>query len=556
MKHIFYTLLILGSAGTVVCITNPELAEQGAERIGLKLQLRSEEPKNEEKPEDKLSQFLSQYPFAGKNKHETEPVGMNNTTEPAPVIAQPFEPVAQHFVETPASPGIQPTALRNDTDGWDSAEAVPVEPNLPQVNSVFVPDVQVANETSATQDDPFLTNAAPMPPVSVYEQMPESGRQVAVSELPMSVVPQPPIAEHVKAPPPAQNAVEYTVESIPCHGTDMVARVGTQFILMCDILPRLRRAGMKVVSDNLEKMPEAERKKVPQVEKERFINAFIESQYPAFLKEQIQVALIFNDYAMSKPLQERETIEKNVGDDFDQTEVPEMMKEFGVQDLAALKQFLLNELGSSLERERDLWTRDRIAQQWAMSAAQQANGECTYEQLRQYYDKNLKEFTSEAKAKWLELVVLFSKYPSQDEALRKMQWMGNQVANGAPFEAIAKANSDGFTASKGGLNDWTTKGSMASAELEQAVFSQPVGQLSPQIIRGEKSLHIIRVVQRQDEHVTPFVEAQVTIRERIKTQRRRQYQENYFAELRQRYPIIIIKDRIDFALGTKTSSLQ
>ncbi|MDR3234672.1 MAG: peptidylprolyl isomerase [Planctomycetaceae bacterium] len=570
MKHLFYTLLILASAGTVVCVTNPKLAEECAARIGWKLQLQPEEKSGEDKPEDRLSQFLSQYPFAKNSSQDRqtsvqEPYQESSTPPSSyPQETNRPEPETAAYSPAPAAleqdaspiqpltvqPVIQPTSLRNDAERWDSSAVVPVTDITPAAVQ------SAAAEQPLPVSDPFLTNTA-SPPVSVYEQLPMQTADVNHQPLErqpiaaQAVVPQQPVS-----PPPVQSTVEYSIETIPCHGAEMVARVGTQVILMCDILPRLRRFAMKMLNDNLNKIPEEERKTVPVAEKNKFIEAFIKSQYPAFLQEQIGVALIYNDYALSKTQQEREYLDRRIGEDFDQTEVPEMMKEFGVNSSAALKLYLQQQLGSSLDRERMLWVRDRIAQQWLMSAVQQANGESTYEQLRQYYDKNRAEFSSEAKAKWQEMVVLFQKYPSEEESLRKIQWMGNQVAGGAPFEEIAKANSDGFTASKGGLYDWTTKGSIASTELEQAVFSLPVGQLSPAILRTDKGFHLIRVVERQEASVVPFIEAQVKIRERIKNQRWKQYQEEYFAELKRRYPSMVVKERIDFAIGTKTSSLR
>jgi parvulin-like peptidyl-prolyl isomerase len=155
-------------------------------------------------------------------------------------------------------------------------------------------------------------------------------------------------------------------------------------------------------------------------------------------------------------------------------------------------------------------------------------------------------FTSTAKARWQEMVVLLSKHNTEQEAFNKISWMGNQVASGAPFEKIAEANSDGFTASKGGVWDWTTREDLASPELVQAIFTQPRGQLSPAIIRSDNGLHIIRVLERQEVKVVPFVEAQGTIRDEIKKQRGQRYQNEYFADLRRRFPTQIIKQRIDF----------
>jgi peptidyl-prolyl cis-trans isomerase SurA len=241
---------------------------------------------------------------------------------------------------------------------------------------------------------------------------------------------------------------------------------------------------------------------------------------------------------------------EKMGEEFDRNEVPEMMKEFNVDNIAALKKYLETKLGSSLERERRLWIKEQIVRQWISMSVQRATAECTHDEMREFYEKNMELFTTPAKARWQEMVVFFSSHSTEQEALHKIRWMGNQVAGGAPFEEIAKANSDGFTASKGGLWDWTSKGSLSSTELEQAVFSQPIKQLSPAILRSDTGFHIVRVLERQEVTVVSLPEAQGTIREKIRNQRAQRYQAEYFADLRRRFPMIIVKERIDFSVNS------
>jgi hypothetical protein len=244
---------------------------------------------------------------------------------------------------------------------------------------------------------------------------------------------------------------------------------------------------------------------------------------------------------------------EKLGEEFDRTEVPEMMKEFNVGNLAALKNYLQKQLGSSYEKEKRQWIREQIVKQWISMSVQKATGECTYDEMMDFYQKNKATFTSTARARWQEMVVLFSQHNTEQEAWNKIRWMGNKTAEGAPFEEIAKVNSDGFTASNGGVWDWVTKGSLNSAELEQAIFTQPIGALSPAVIVSDKGLHIIRVLERQEEKVMPFVEAQGTIREKIKNQRTQRYQDEYLTDLRRRFPPLIVKDSIDFNVSTKVS---
>jgi hypothetical protein len=310
-----------------------------------------------------------------------------------------------------------------------------------------------------------------------------------------------------------------------------------------------------MVTENLKRMSEEERtaEATPQ-NIDMIINTLVSRNYPEAVQEQIIFALVFNDYDFSTDRAAKSMYYEKLGEEFDRTEVPEMMKEFNVGNLAALKDYLQKQLGSSYEKEKRQWIREQIVKQWISMSVQKATGECTYDEMMDYYQANKAMFTSTARARWQEMVVLLSQHNTEQEAWNKIRWMGNQTAGGAPFEEIAKANSDGFTATNGGVWDWVAKGSLSSAELEQAIFSLPIGQLSPAVIVSDKGLHIIRVLERQDENVVPFEKAQGTIRERIKNQRAQRYQDEDLTDLRRRFPTAIVKDHIDFNVNMKVSA--
>jgi hypothetical protein len=343
-------------------------------------------------------------------------------------------------------------------------------------------------------------------------------------------------------------------ETVPCHGTETVARVGTQVILMCDILPQLRRVALKQFKEQLAKLDAEERSKVPEKEKEEFIEMFVSQYYPQFLKEQINVMLIYNDFIMSKSKDEVEFYLKNIGQQFDEEDVPEMMKEFGVSDLASLKTYLNKELGSSLERERLLTSQSKIAQQWLMNSVKTAEGECTHGEMMEYYTAHQAEFQTKARVKYRELTVNFANHKTKLDAWKKIVWMGNESARGVPFDEMAKVNSEGFTASKGGLWDWISRESITSEELKKTLFTQQVGMVNPPVIETSAGLHIVQVIEREEDRITPFIEAQVRIRERIRQQRRQKYQNEYLDELTRKFPSIVLREKIDAKTAQRTAS--
>ena len=587
MKYFFYSFLFVASLGTAGAVMNPALVQQGAALIGLKLPQDAADPTEKVSDEDRLSQFMAEYPFARKQDHSEIVPAAAAPTAMAPAVAAPSA-----MVPAAAAPAFPPS---DAPPLGPPAYAMPPAAHVPEPESAYSSNWDGAVATPITTSPitagpsqsfhepipaPEQSIYATVPTCALYQSMPDPfapvvPMQVAQSQAvqpldafsaihvpPPSGFEQPVYPPHVAQPQPilpvhgTLQTPAVLIEAVPVHGTEMVARVGTQVILMGDILPKLRRAALKLIEERIKQIPEEERAKIAPQEIEQVINAFIANHYPEFLQEQILCELVFSDYEASKSRAEKEMFREKIGDEFDRVEVPEMMKEFNVDNMAALKKYLETQLGSSLERERWLWTKEQIVRQWIGMSVQRATGECTHVEMEEFYEQNIAMFTSPAKAQWEEMVVFFSSHNTEQEALHKIRWMGNQVAGGAPFEEIAKANSDGFTASRGGLWDWTTRGSLASAELEQAIFSQPVGQLSPAIIRSDTGFHIIRVVDRREVTVVPLIEAQGTIRERIRNQRVQRHQTEYFADLRRRYPPRIMREHIDFDVSSPRTATR
>lgn len=135
----------------------------------------------------------------------------------------------------------------------------------------------------------------------------------------------------------------------------------------------------------------------------------------------------------------------------------------------------------------------------------------------------------------------FSRHPRREEAYALMAQMGNRVLSGQPFAQVARESSEGVTAGKGGLREWTSRGSLVSEELDKALFGLPVGELS-QIIEDKVGLHILRVIERKEAKRTPFVEAQVEIRKKIKDQRIEAQMKAYLEKLRRNIPVWTVYD--------------
>jgi hypothetical protein len=181
-----------------------------------------------------------------------------------------------------------------------------------------------------------------------------------------------------------------------------------------------------------------------------------------------------------------------------------------------------------------------LAQQWVQQKVM-SEGEIPHAEMIAWYQNHLAEYDFPARARFEQITVKFGASRPRQQAWNTLAAVGNQVFEGRPFAEAAKAHSEGPTAATGGSYDWTTRGSLVSKVVDEAVFTLPVGQLSA-ILEDGQSLHIVRVTERLDEGRVPFVEAQVAIREKLRDERRKKVMDEYLATVRDRTPVWTIFD--------------
>ena len=277
------------------------------------------------------------------------------------------------------------------------------------------------------------------------------------------------------SPPAARAASAPQGELKPCGR--IVARVGPDAILESD------------VSGAVNEFLEMNKDRIPAEQVDAFREALIQQQ----VKKLIEVKLICQDAKRTIPSERLPDIEKKLAKEFDDNQLEKMMKKSGA---ATPHEFdvKLRRLGTSLDHERRAFVERSLAQGWVQQQIKR-DDEITYDQMLVYYREHLADFTTPAKARWEELMVRFSnaKYPTKAAAYDAIARLGNQVLRGVPLAEVAKAGSDGATASDGGQCGWNSKGALACAALDAALFSLSVGQPSP-IIESPNGYHIIRVL--------------------------------------------------------------
>ena len=311
----------------------------------------------------------------------------------------------------------------------------------------------------------------------------------------------------------------------------IVARVGSEVVLESDLLTPSATAWLAKVSPGLK--PEQIRELKMQIFKQ-------------VLVPHVESMIVYVDACRTIPEDRLPDIKKKVNESFDQQQLPRLMKDAGVASSTEYEQ-LLRSRGQSLEHIRKTYFERALAQQWVQQKVA-SDKEIPHAEMIAWYENHLADYDYSARARFEQISVRITPQRSRDQAWNALATMGNDVLEGKPFADIARTRSDGPTASTGGVYDWTNKSSLASKVLDEAIFTLPVGQLS-EILEDGGFLHIVRVSERVEAGRTPFIEAQVGIRDNLYMERRKREMDEYLAKLKERTPVWTIFDEQPGGLG-------
>ncbi|MBP90404.1 MAG: hypothetical protein CMJ64_27475 [Planctomycetaceae bacterium] len=218
-----------------------------------------------------------------------------------------------------------------------------------------------------------------------------------------------------------------------------------------------------------------------------------------------------------------------------------LMKQLKITTQRELDLFL-HRNGSSLDKQHQAYIEDQLGRQAMFQEVGDQKG-VSLDAMIEYYEKHVEDFRVPTRARWEQVTIRFDRFSTKFEAGEGIAKIGNELFYGRPFKAIAQRSSHGANAEEGGYQDWTQWGDFSvSREINKAVFSLPVGELS-QIIEDAEGLHIVRVIEQQQEHVIPFIEAQVSIKKSIQGERRGKEIGEYLAKLQDQIPVWTIYDQ-------------
>ncbi len=294
---------------------------------------------------------------------------------------------------------------------------------------------------------------------------------------------------------------------------ETIAVVGDQHILAGDMLGEINQ----MLAPYQGKVPEDE------IEEQR------QKLMRQLLPNMVENKILYLEFLRQVPADRIKDVREKLNEEFDAEKLETAMQRAKVnspQELDAL----LRQYGSSLEKQRRTYAEQKLGRAM-LGKTVNYKPEITHDEMLAYYRDHASEFDISAKARWEQLTVRFDRHPSKDAAWAKIAGMGNEVLRGAPFAAVAKKHSEGSNASEGGQYDWVTRGSLASQAIDTALFTLPIGKLSP-IIEDDRGFHIMRVIERNEASRVDFVAAQEDIKEKLRRQKIQEQVAAYVEDLK------------------------
>ncbi len=219
---------------------------------------------------------------------------------------------------------------------------------------------------------------------------------------------------------------------------------------------------------------------------------------------------------------------------FFESELPELKKQYEVEDLTELDD-LLRKKGSSLAtRQRDfvdamlghLYIRSKVDREPTVSIAE----------ISEYYRTQLDDYQRPTRARWEQLTVLFENFDSREAAHQAIWGMGREAYFGGNVQAVAREKSQEPFAGKGGVHEWTAQGSLASEELDEQIFSLPLNELQRHHRRFQRLSHRPRT-RATGCGADPLSEVQDDIRATIRKNKIADSQKKVMEDMQVRIPV-------------------
>jgi parvulin-like peptidyl-prolyl isomerase len=452
------------------------------------------------------------------------------------VVERPI-PSLRETINATGDVAVTPAATATATDGarpapWADRPGSPRPQLVQPPRPLDLPDVPPAAAPPVGADTP---PPPPLPPEAPPDARHDPHLQPAAYEAPAPAAPAPAAAAPAPAPdapPPAIAAPAPAPAPTPAPppGSAMRSDPGPRpgrYIGMTIATAGDEAIGLRELEDSVREwqrtnLPPGQRLQPDQVNE--LATSLLEQLIDrALLTQEAQLTLLKGD-------KQRQMFNDFVDKQWKEQEVPRLLRKHDAKDELALRVKLV-EQNRSIDLMKQTYRREVLAREFLH---QQLKGRVVRPELPQlwaYYRQHLSQFDRPARVVWREILV--RQGPEGPQAARsRAEAILGRLRSGVDFATVAKADSQGPTAAKGGL--WETQpGASAAPGVNAALEGLPLNAVSP-IIEGPRGLHIVRVEARQPAGPAPFEAVQNEIAKTIQEQLFTKAVDEYTRDLRAR----------------------
>ena len=157
----------------------------------------------------------------------------------------------------------------------------------------------------------------------------------------------------------------------------------------------------------------------------------------------------------------------------------------------------------------------------------------TENESKKFYDNNPNMFKQPEQAKASHILIKVA--PDADEsqknqARKKIETIQKKVRQGEDFGLLAKANSEGPTAKRGGDLGYFGRGQMVKP-FEDAAFALKVGEVS-KIVETRFGYHLIKLTDKKPARTIPYKEVQQSLDQHLKNEKEKAEIQGYIENLK------------------------
>ncbi len=198
------------------------------------------------------------------------------------------------------------------------------------------------------------------------------------------------------------------------------------------------------------------------------------------------------------------------------------------------------EIQRKVERYKNRLITEKLYQQVA-----QERGKIDDPAVQQYYNEHKNQYKQKERIRASQILILVppNAGPEKDaEARAKAEEVAKKAKGGADFAELAKQNSEGPTAVRGGDLGYFSRGRMVP-EFEEVAFSiDNVGDVS-EIVKTKFGYHIVTLTDRQQEKQLSIDEVKDRIVRQLESKNRREIRQNLDTDLRDKASVKINEDQ-------------